>query len=534
MGKPNFSDEFKRDAVVQITERGYPVAEVSQRLGVSPHSLYAWKKQFATVTSGDANKDAEIRQLKRELARVTEERDILKKSHRVFRQGCQVRYAFVAEHQNQFGVRAMCRCLAIQPSGFYAWRKAPLSRRSQEDARQIALIRQAWSDSGKVYGYRKLHDDLLDQGETCCPNRVARLINLAGIKAQIGYKRRPGSSGGRPSAVAANTLDRQFDVPQANRAWVTDITYIRTMEGFAYLAVVLDLYSRRVVGWSLQSRQTTDVVLQALHMAVWRRKPKNRCPSRTNKDILVRLVAKDFLAEKALPYGRAAERLGHIRGDACHLAGLDVFDLEVAAVGHRIDPLNAQCLHCRCCGLSEQAQVKDLVAHRLLGDQLVLHVDRKLDVVADPHFGHALHRAGVRIGQRDLVSAGAIQFGNHLLVTVALALDGSDLLGQLAVAPAGTATRRTVIVGIFLIKPIHVAGELLVGVLDSFGERRPGEVPGLIVDRLDARAVDRHELAPEQVELTTQHHELAEHRLEGSTVVAAEVGDGFEIWLEVP
>ena len=78
MGKPNFSDEFKRDAVAQITERGYPVAEVSQRLGVSQHSLYAWKRQLAKVVSGEASKDAEIRQLKRELARVTEERDILK------------------------------------------------------------------------------------------------------------------------------------------------------------------------------------------------------------------------------------------------------------------------------------------------------------------------------------------------------------------------------------------------------------------------------------------------------------------------
>ncbi|MBP2276029.1 hypothetical protein H4W01_001410 [Sphingomonas sp. PL20] len=77
------------------------------------------------------------------------------------------------------------------------------------------MIRQAWSDSGKIYGYRKLHDDLLDQGETCCPNRIARLSNLADIKAQVGYKRQPGSSGGRPSAVAANTLDRQFDVPEA-------------------------------------------------------------------------------------------------------------------------------------------------------------------------------------------------------------------------------------------------------------------------------------------------------------------------------
>lgn len=77
----------------------------------------------------------------------------------------------------------MCRCLAVQPSGYYAWRKEPLSRRACEEARQTTLIRQAWDDSGKIYGYRKLHDDLLDQGETCCPNRVARLTKLAGIKA---------------------------------------------------------------------------------------------------------------------------------------------------------------------------------------------------------------------------------------------------------------------------------------------------------------------------------------------------------------
>jgi putative transposase len=187
-----------------------------------------------------------------------------------------VRYAFIAEHRDHFGVRAMCRCLAVQPSGYYAWAKNPLSRRAQEDVRQTKLLRQAWNDSGKVYGYRKLHDDLADQGETCCPNRVARLTRLAGIKAQIGYKRRPGSYGGKPSLVVDNTLARQFDVAAPDRAWVTDITYIRTMEGFAYLAVVLDLFSRRVVGWSMQSRQTTDVVLQALHMAVWRRKPKGR------------------------------------------------------------------------------------------------------------------------------------------------------------------------------------------------------------------------------------------------------------------
>ncbi len=187
-----------------------------------------------------------------------------------------MRYAFVAEHRPLFSVRAMCRCLRIHPSGFYAWLKNPLSKRAREDNRQTELIRQAWKESGKVYGYRKLHDDLLEQGETCCPNRVARLAKLAGIKAQIGYKRRPGSYGGRPAVVVDNTLDRQFNVEAPDKVWVTDITYIRTLEGFAYLAIVIDLYSRRVVGWSMQSRQTTDIVLQALLMAVWRRKPKDK------------------------------------------------------------------------------------------------------------------------------------------------------------------------------------------------------------------------------------------------------------------
>ncbi len=186
-----------------------------------------------------------------------------------------MRYAFVAEHRPLFSVRAMCRCLHIHPSGFYAWLKRPFSNRAIEDKRQTKLINDAWKDSGKVYGYRKLHDDLCDQGETCCPNRVARLARLAGIRAQIGYKRRPGMYGGKPSVVVDNTLDRQFDVDTPDRVWVTDITYIRTYEGFAYLAVVIDLYSRRVVGWAMQSRQTTDLVLQALLMAVWRRKPSD-------------------------------------------------------------------------------------------------------------------------------------------------------------------------------------------------------------------------------------------------------------------
>jgi putative transposase len=105
---------------------------------------------------------------------------------------------------------------------------------------------------------------------------VARLASIAGIKAQIGYKRKVGFYGGKPAIVAANLLQQDFKVALADHAWVTDITYIRTHEGWLYLAVVIDLYSRRVVGWSMQSRMQMDLVLSALLMAVWRRKPKQR------------------------------------------------------------------------------------------------------------------------------------------------------------------------------------------------------------------------------------------------------------------
>lgn len=187
-----------------------------------------------------------------------------------------MKYAFIEAHRTEFSVRSMCRVLMVHFSGFYAWLKEPLSQRALEDARQTDLIKLAWTDSGKVYGYRKLHDDLLDQGEVCSENRVARLASLAGIAAQIGYNRRPGRYGGKPAVVADNTLDRQFEVDAPDRVWVTDITYIRTYEGWSYLAVVIDLFSRRVVGWSMQSRMTTDLALQALLSAVWRRKPKHR------------------------------------------------------------------------------------------------------------------------------------------------------------------------------------------------------------------------------------------------------------------
>jgi len=170
----------------------------------------------------------------------------------------------------------MCRVLRVHPSGFYAWLKQPVCKRAQEDRRLTALIKRSWLESGKVYGYRKIHDDLRQMGERCCANTVARLMRIAGIKAQIGYKRRPKAYGGKPAIVADNRLAQSFETGAPDRIWVTDITYLRTYEGWLYLSVVIDLYSRRVVGWAMSSRMQTELVLNALLMAVWRRRPSQK------------------------------------------------------------------------------------------------------------------------------------------------------------------------------------------------------------------------------------------------------------------
>ncbi len=149
-----------------------------------------------------------------------------------------------------------------------------MSRRAGDDRRLLDLLQQAWLESGRVYGYRKLTQDMRDLGEHCGKHRVARLLRLAGIRSQTGYRSRPGGRGGKPAIVAPDYLQRQFTVDEPNRAWVTDITYIRTHEGWLYLAVVVDLFSRHVVGWSMGSRIDSRLALDALLMALWRRKPQ--------------------------------------------------------------------------------------------------------------------------------------------------------------------------------------------------------------------------------------------------------------------
>src|SRR5690242_2189536 len=187
--------------------------------------------------------------------------------------GVRSKYEFIKANRDDYSVQVMCQVLGVAPSGYYAWLAHPISNRAQEDARLLRLIRASFKASQGIYGAPRVFLDLREAGETCSKHRVARLMRENHLRARHGYRTR-GWSVGKPSAVVPNLLQRQFTVTRRNKAWVTDITYIRTWQGWLYLAVVLDLFSRKIVGWSTGPTIHRELVLNAVLMAVRRRRPR--------------------------------------------------------------------------------------------------------------------------------------------------------------------------------------------------------------------------------------------------------------------
>jgi putative transposase len=175
----------------------------------------------------------------------------------------------------EHAVTTMCRVLKVERSGFYAWLRQPTSDRARQDAVLLSMVREAYLASGEVYGSPRVHRDLRELDVRCGQKRVARLMRQAKLRAQRRYRRHRYHSG-KPSVLAPNRLQRQFTMAEPDVAWVTDITYLATYEGWLYLAVVLDLFSRRVIGWSMQATLARGLVMEALLMAVWRRRPDHR------------------------------------------------------------------------------------------------------------------------------------------------------------------------------------------------------------------------------------------------------------------
>ena len=176
-------------------------------------------------------------------------------------------------HTGLVPVRLMCRTLAVSSSGYYAWVARPESRRAAENRRLVAEIRVIHAESRRTYGSPRVHTTLQAQGQQIGAHRVARLMRTNAIRAKTVKKWRVTTDSAHPYPVLPNTLNRQFAVAAPNRVWAGDITYIWTAEGWLYLAVVLDLYSRRVIAWGMGSRLTQELATAALTMAIEHRRP---------------------------------------------------------------------------------------------------------------------------------------------------------------------------------------------------------------------------------------------------------------------
>ena len=166
----------------------------------------------------------------------------------------------------------MCETLSISRASFYAWRKRPESTHKQDDRRYLALIKASFKKSRGTYGYRRIHDDLADQNEACGKHRVARLMRDNSIRPKTQRKFKVTTNSKHSKPIHENHLSRQFYASNPNERWVSDITYVQTKEGWLYLAVVMDLYSRKIIGWAMSDRMKEILVVNALKMALFRRK----------------------------------------------------------------------------------------------------------------------------------------------------------------------------------------------------------------------------------------------------------------------
>jgi transposase InsO family protein len=185
-----------------------------------------------------------------------------------------MRFRLIEDHRDVWPVRVMCDALSVSPSGFYAWRSRPEGPRKIANRELLADIRRVHAEHRGRYGAPRIHAELRAQGQSVSRKRVERVMRRHGIRAQVPRRYRVCTTDSKHSLpIAANLLDRNFVADRPDRVWLADITYIPTGEGWLYLAVILDLFSRKVVGWAMRDHMRAELTIAALTMAIQRRRP---------------------------------------------------------------------------------------------------------------------------------------------------------------------------------------------------------------------------------------------------------------------
>jgi putative transposase len=276
-----FTKEFKQEAVQLVKTSGKSMAQLARDLGIADSTLHHWCKQFsehgeqafpgsghqtcrggrtASSQTGTGDHAAGARHIKKSAG------------HLLARPA--LTFPFIAEQSQQYPITLLCKTLEVSESGYYAWKNREPSQHCREDARLAAEIQQVFLEHRKLYGSPRIHAVLKARGTSCSRKRVARLMQQLGLSAQAKRSRKPTTKSDPHARFAPNHLNREFTAQQPNTKWVTDTKAVETAEGWLFLAVMLDLFSRMVVGWAMAETADTDLTELALRMAVARRYPE--------------------------------------------------------------------------------------------------------------------------------------------------------------------------------------------------------------------------------------------------------------------
>ncbi|HUC70670.1 MAG TPA: IS3 family transposase [Stellaceae bacterium] len=285
--RPPYSPEFRRQ-MVDLVRAGRNPDDLAREFEPSGHSIRAWVAQ-ADRNEGRREEAApglsaferdELTRLRRENKQLRLERDILFKSRGLVCSGdrhAAVRlFRFMSANQACFPIAAMARVLDVSKAGYYAWLQRPPSARAAADAALLKRIKTVHAGSRQTYGAPRVHADLHGHGERHSRKRIARLMREAGLVGASHRRAGPTTTRrNKDDRPAPDLVDRDFNAAGPNQLWVADITYVPTMAGFLYLAVVLDAWSRKIVGWAMANHLRAELVLDAMEMAVGQRRPKD-------------------------------------------------------------------------------------------------------------------------------------------------------------------------------------------------------------------------------------------------------------------
>ncbi|HHU4272165.1 IS3-like element ISEc16 family transposase (plasmid) [Escherichia coli] len=263
--------EFRNEAL-KLAER-IGVAAAARELSLYESQLYAWRsKQQQQMSSSERESElaAENVRLKRQLAEQAEELAILPKGRDILREAPEMKYVFIENHRAEFSIKAMCRVLRVARSGWYVWlrRRHQMSLRQQFRLTCDAAVHKAFFEAKQRYGAPRLADELPEFNI----KTIAASLRRQGLRAKASRKFSPVSYRAHGLPVLENLLEQDFSASGPNQKWAGDITYLRTDEGWLYLAVVIDLWSRAVISWSMSPRMTAQLACDALQMALWRRR----------------------------------------------------------------------------------------------------------------------------------------------------------------------------------------------------------------------------------------------------------------------